>query len=115
MQPKKLCDEICKILSSKKAKDILRINVAKKTTLADYFVVAGGNSATHVTSLCDYLEDTLEKQDIKVLRKEGVKEGRWGVLDYGDVIVHVFNDETRLFFQLEQVWEGKGNVSKFED
>ena len=106
---------ICKILSSKKAENIVYIDVADKSSLCDYFVIAGGRSSTAVKALCENLEEKLEKDYGETpSRKDGGREGRWNVLDYGDVIVHIFNDESRLFYHLERLWEEGDNVKRYE-
>lgn len=115
MQSEQLTQEICKLLSSKKAEDILIIDVREKTSLCDYFVIASGRNTTQVKALCENLEEYLSKQGVEPRRTEGVREGRWGVLDYGDAIVHIFNDESRLFYHLERLWGEGGNVRRFED
>lgn len=102
-----LAKEICAILSSKKAEDIVMIDVEEKTTLCDYFVIASGHS--------DNLEEKMSEKGVEPRRTEGTKEGRWGVLDYGDVIVHVFNDESRLFYHLERLWEEGSNITPYKD
>ena len=103
-----LVNEICNALTTKKAQDVIKINVTDKTCLADYFVIASGRSAVQVRALADGVEEIVEKQHgINVTRREGVSEGRWAVLDFGDVIVHIFNDEQRLFYHLERLW-GEG-------
>ena len=103
-----LVKEICDALNSKKAQDVLKINVTEKTTVADYFVIASGRTMTQVRALAENVEDIIEKKLGTVVRKrEGVNEGRWAVLDYGDVVVHIFNDEQRLFYHLERLW-GEG-------
>lgn len=84
----------------------------EKSSVADYFVVASGRSMTHTRSLIDHVEEETEKLGVSPTRREGVREGRWAVLDYGDVIVHVFNDETRLFYHLEKLWGDDKNVTK---
>lgn len=106
--------EIANYLSSKKAEDILVIDVREKTSLCDYFVIASGRNTTQVRTLCENLEEHLSKQGIEPRRTEGVREGRWGVLDYGDVLVHVFNDESRLFYHLERLWSEGENVLRIE-
>lgn len=108
METEKLLNEICNALLSKKAYDVIKINVTEKTGLADYFVIASGRSQTQVKALADIVEELVEKNvGLSVRRREGVSEGRWAVLDYGDVIVHIFNDEQRLFYHLERLW-GEG-------
>ena len=112
METKEFAQKICKFLSDKKAEDIVKIYVADKTVIADYFVIAGGRSSTQVKALCDNLEEFVETMGMTAKRKEGVAEGRWAVLDFGDVIVHIFNDEQRLFYHLERIW---GEGEKFVD
>lgn len=107
---------ICNLLSSKKAKGIVYIAVEQKTSLCDYFVVAGGSSKTQVKSLAENLEEKMKKDyDLTPRRQEGVREGRWAVLDYGDVIVHIFGDEERDFYNLERLWEDGENLIRYED
>ncbi len=107
--------EICKILSDKKAQGIVYINVTDKTSLCDYFVIAGGRSSAQVRSMGENLEEKAEKMGIEARRKDGIREGRWAVLDYSDVIVHIFNDEERDFYHLERLWEDGNNLVKYED
>lgn len=114
MEVLELTQEIGNYLSSKKAEDILLIDVREKTALCDYFVIASGRNTTQVRALCENLEEHLSKQGIEPRRTEGVRDGRWGVLDYGDVIVHIFNDESRLFYHLERLWTEGENVRKID-
>ena len=114
MESKQFTEEICKFLSSKKAEDILMIDVREKTVLCDYFVIASGRSTTQVKALCENLEEKFSKEGVEPRRTEGVRDGRWGVLDYGDVIVHIFNDETRLFYHLERLWGEGESIRRFE-
>ncbi len=107
---------ICKILSDRKAVGIVYIAVEDKTSLCDYFVIAGGRSKTQVKSIAENLEEKLEKEHgITPQRREGVQGGRWAVLDYADVIVHLFGDEERDFYRLERLWEDGGNLTHYED
>ncbi len=116
MEVKEKVLKICNLLSQKKAKGIVYIAVEKKTSLCDYFVVAGGSSKTQVKSLAENLEEKLEKDyGIVPRRSEGVREGRWAVLDYADVIVHIFGDEERDFYNLERLWEDGENLVHYED
>ena len=107
MEAKEFADKICGILDAHKAEDVRVIDLRGKTEVADFFVIASGRSMTHTRSLIDNVEEELEKEGVSPIREEGVREGRWAVIDYGDVIVHVFNDETRLFYHLEALWEDK--------
>lgn len=107
---------ICNFLSAKKAKGIVYLGVESKTSLCDYFVIAGGSSKTHVKSLAENLDEKLEKEyGIIPKRKDGIREGRWAVLDYSDVIVHIFGDEERDFYSLERLWEDGENLVRYED
>ncbi len=108
MDSEKLVKEICSVLNAKKAHDVVKINISEKSSLADYFVIASGRSQTQVRALAENVEEQVEKNlGAVVSRREGVQEGRWAVLDYGDVIVHIFNDDQRLFYHLERLW-GEG-------
>ena len=115
MEAKQLCNEICSILLAKKARDIVKINVADKTTLADYFIIAGGSSTSQVKALCEYVDDGMAKLGVEVKRRDGESEGRWAVLDFGDCIVHIFNDETRLFYHLERLWGDESTIERITD
>lgn len=109
-----LTNEICKILSDKKARDIVKINVAEKTSLADWFVIASGRSGTQVKALAEYVDDGMSKLGIEPRRREGDEEGRWIVLDYGDAIVHIFNDDSRLFYHLERLWGDESSIERIQ-
>lgn len=113
MNSEELSREICKILSDHKGEDIVRINVKEKSGICDYFVIASGRSSTHTRSLIEFVDEEAEKLGFAPTRSEGVKDGRWAVLDYGDVIVHVFNDQTRLLYHLENLWGNEDNIEKF--
>lgn len=116
MESKEKCLAVCKILSDKKANDIVYINVESKSSLCDYFVVCSGRSSTQVKALSENLEEKLEKDyALSPTRRDGVRDGRWSVLDYGDVIVHIFNDEERDFYRLERLWEDGTNLTRFVD
>lgn len=116
MTSKEKCLTICQILSSKKAGNIVYIDVAQKTSLCDYFIVCSGRSNTQVKSLAENLEEKLQKEYGEIpRRREGVREGRWAVIDYADVIVHVFSDEERDFYNLERLWEDGTNIVRYTD
>ncbi|MBO5285404.1 MAG: ribosome silencing factor [Clostridia bacterium] len=115
MTSKELAEKISKILLNKKANDVTCINIQEKTIVADYYVIATAKSSPHVKALSEYLEEELDKEEIAPLRREGTREGRWAVVDYGDVVVHIFNDETRLFYNLEKLWSDENNTVRFTD
>lgn len=116
MEGYELARACAKALSEKKAQDIVILDVHEQTVVCSYFVIASGRSTTQVRALGDAVEEKLEKEaNLSPIRKEGLREGRWGVIDYGDVIVHVFNDESRLFYHLERLWEDGENVVRYHD
>lgn len=104
-----------KALSAKKGRDIVLLDVSDQTIVCSYFVIASGASSTQVKALCEHVEEELKKHDLTPVRTEGVREGRWGVLDYGDVIVHVFQEESRLFYYLERLWDSGRNLERYTD
>lgn len=113
MNSKEFTKKVCEVLKDHKAEDIVSICVKEKTDVADYYVIASGRSMTHTRALTEHVEEEMEKIGVDAIRKEGLREGRWAVLDYGDVIVHIFNDESRLIFHLEQLWGDEKNIERF--
>lgn len=91
-------------LDEKKAEDIKIIEINKLSVVADYFVIANGTNTPHVDALVDNVEEELAKQGIHAARIEGVRSSGWILMDYGDVVVHVFSKEDRLFYDLERIW-----------
>ena len=113
---KQLATVVCKALADKLGKDIIALYVREKTDLCDYFIIASGNTAPQITALGEREEEWTEKElGVVPTRTEGVRDGRWAVIDYGDVIVHIFNDETRLFYHLERLWKDGGNVETYNE
>ena len=111
-----LAVEVCKALADKRGKDIVALYVREKTDLCDYFIIASGSNAPQIRAMGERLEELVEKNlGLVPSRTEGVRDGRWAVVDYGDVIVHIFNDETRLFYHLERLWTDGGNLQRFDD
>lgn len=98
-------------LDEHKAEDIHVLKVSDITSLADYFILATGNSTTHVRALVDYLDTDLSKRDFKPSRTEGYQSSLWTVLDYGTVVIHVFSEDTRRFYDLERLWQDAQTVS----
>ncbi len=95
---------IIKALDSKRGEDIQAIKIADLTILADYFVIVNGTSNTHARTLADEVEFQLSQQGIEPQRRESDTGNTWIVLDYGDIIIHVFYKETRNFYKLEGLW-----------
>lgn len=102
----KLAQFIVAILDSKKARDIKLLHVEKQTVIADYFVICTGTSRTQVRSLVDEVEYKLGNYGITPLHLEGADSGVWVLEDFGSVIVHVFTNESREFYNLEKLYQG---------
>lgn len=94
-----------KAISSKKGLDIQVIEIRDISVLADYMVIATGTSSTHVKALADEVEYQLDKAGISVSHIEGYRSNSWILLDYVDVIVNVFSDEAREFYDLDRLWQ----------
>lgn len=100
-----LTKEVVRILDNKKADSIEAIKVRDLTIVADYFIIASATNSTHVKALADEVEYVLqEKFDLKPSHVEGYQYANWIVLDYGDVVVHLFFEETRSYYNLERLW-----------
>ena len=99
-----LKDRIVTLLGDKKAVDIVTLEVTKQTTIADYFVIASGRSTTQVRALAAHVDETLSNEGVPPRRTEGIRDGKWVAMDYGTVIVHLFLEETRRYYQLEALW-----------
>ena len=113
---KQLALTVCKALADKRGKDIIALYVREKTDLCDYFIIASGSNAPQIRAMGERVEEMVEKElSLVPSRTEGVRDGRWAVVDYGAVIVHIFNDETRLFYHLERLWADGANIQKFND
>ena len=97
-------------LSDKKGEDIKMIDIAGVSVLADYFLIANGNSDSQVNALVDNVEEQLHKAGYPLKQREGQASGKWVLLDFGDIIVHVFDKENRLFYDLERIWKDGKNV-----
>ena len=111
MTPKELAIIAAKALDEKKGKGISAIEITDLTTLADYFVFATGSSNTQINALCGSVEKALKEQAGEdPLRREGYRDGTWVLLDYGCLVVHVFTEETRQFYDLERLWSDAKRV-----
>ena len=107
MQTKKISqlkNEIESILSDNKATEITSINLKNKTTIADFMIVASGNSSRHIQALSEILLDQLEKKGINNCRLEGKNSNEWKLIDAKDIIIHIFLPEKRKFYNLERMW-----------
>ena len=101
---KEIALKAAKILDSKKAREVKIMRVNEQTIIADYFVIAGGTSRTQVNSLADEVEYKLGLEGINPSKVEGRGQGTWVLLDYDSVLIHVFNPQSREFYNLEKLW-----------
>ena len=88
----------------KKALDVVILNVGGLTSLADTFIICSGRSNRQVSAIADYIRTDLKKQGVAPLSVEGLQEGHWVLMDYGDIVIHVFYDDVRRFYDLEGLW-----------
>lgn len=100
-----------KALDSKKGIDLRLIEISDISTLADYFLICTASSNTHVRTLCDAVEEAMDEAGEPMVGREGHRGGTWVVLDFGYVVVHVFTEETRAFYDLERLWQDGKQVS----
>ncbi len=113
-QAKKIAECAAKALDQKKAMDIQIIDVAEMTIVAECFVVASGSNPIQVRALSQAAEEAIKEQfDLDPIRSDGYNEGRWIVLDYGDVLLHIFHQEERDFYNLERLWNDGNNTIQF--
>ena len=104
LAPKEIAIAVTKALDEKKGMDIRLLKIDRVSSLADYFLICTGTSNTHVKTLCDYAEYTLENLGESMLGREGHRGNSWELLDYGTIVVHVFTKEAREFYALERLW-----------
>lgn len=88
----------------RKALDLVVLDVQSVSSVTDYFLVCSGRSTTHVRSIADGIREEMKAADVRLLHGEGTPESGWLLLDYGDVLVHVFLEETRMYYALERLW-----------
>lgn len=89
---------------AKKAKDIVILDMRGVSFMTDYFIICHGNSTTQVKAIADSVEEKMREQGIKPLRREGISDAHWILLDYADCVVHIFMEEDRHFYNLERLW-----------
>ena len=103
--------KVTKALDEKKGMDIKLLRIEKVSSLADYFLICTGTSNTHVKTLCDYAQYIMEELGEPMLGREGHRGNSWELLDFGSVVVHVFTDEARKFYDLERLWADAEQVN----
>ncbi len=101
LEAAQLCAEAA---DSKKAFDILILDLRGLTYMTDYFVICSGSSTTQVSAIADWIGHTLARTGVRPAHVEGGPESKWLLMDYGDVVVHIFDEQTRLYYSLEKLW-----------
>ncbi len=104
LDPAQLAKAIVDVASDKKAADIMLLDISDVTTIADYFVICNGNNLRQIQAIADAIDEELGKQGANVLHREGTAETGWLLLDFGDVIVHIFGVKEREYYRLERLW-----------
>ncbi len=99
-------------MEEKKAEDIRIIEISEITIIADYFIIANGSNVNQVHAISDRIEELLAKQGLYPQQIEGYEHANWVLMDYGDVIVHIFDKENRLFYNLERIWRDGKQIDK---
>ncbi|MDD3415987.1 MAG: ribosome silencing factor [Lachnospiraceae bacterium] len=111
MTPKEMTKQVILALEDKKAEDIKIIDISHISVMADYFIIASGNSRNQVQAMIDNVDETLGKQGMTPKQVEGYQNANWVLMDYRDIIVHVFDKENRLFYDLERIWKDGKTIS----
>ncbi len=110
MEPKEIALCAAAALQDKKAQDVLVLEIAQRTVIADYLVIGSGKSVPQVKAMLENVDEQLAKQGVFPRRSEGAAEGRWAVMDYGAVLVHIFHEQEREYYQLERLWMDSDNI-----
>ena len=111
MEAKEMAKLICDALADKKGEDIKIINISEVTVLADYFIIASGTNRSQVQAMADNVEEMLGNTGCEPKQIEGYQNANWILMDYRDVIVHIFDRENRLFYDLERIWRDGQNMT----
>lgn len=102
-------------LEEKKAKDISIIDISKLTVMADYFIIASADNVRQTSALADYVEEVCDKIGLKPRQIEGRGSANWILMDYNDIIVHIFDHENRLFYDLEKIWRDGRTIVNIDE
>ncbi|MBQ6383763.1 MAG: ribosome silencing factor [Clostridia bacterium] len=110
MQDQQLVLRLAQALYDRKAYDIVVLKVSHLTVLCDYMVIASGRNVNQVNALADTVDEVMAGSDVPLRRSEGIQEGRWAVLDYGHILVHLFHRDERLYYGLDRLWNDGTNA-----
>jgi ribosome-associated protein len=111
---KELTKMAVEALEDKKAEDIHIIDISEISTLADYFIIANGTNRSQIQALADNVEEVLGREGLPLKQTEGYDTANWILMDYRDIIVHIFDKENRLFYDLDRIWRDGKLISKEE-
>ena len=114
MNSKELARMACEALEDKKALDVKIIDIEQVSTLADYFIIASGTNRNQVQAMADNVEEVLGRAGYEPKQIEGYQTGNWILMDYRDIVIHVFDEENRLFYDLERIWRDGSVVEREE-
>ena len=106
LESNELARKVVDIASDRKAEDIVMLDISKVSIIADYFVICSGTSDRQVRAIAREIDEQLGKADVNPISVEGMNDAKWVLMDYGSVLVHIFDPATRAFYQLEQLWAG---------
>ena len=104
LDPGQLARAAVDVASDKKASDVILLDIQDLTTIADYFVICSGNNTRQIQAIADAIDEQLGEQGARMLHREGVAETGWVLLDFGDIIVHIFGPKEREYYRLESLW-----------
>jgi ribosome-associated protein len=111
LPPAELAQRIAQVCLDSKAQDVVILDLAGVSDVTDYFVIASGTSDTHVRSIADHVLDRMRAAGAAAHHVEGLAQGRWALLDFVEVVVHVFHPALRSFYQLERLWSDAKDVA----
>jgi len=114
LDSKNFADKIIELIFSKKGYEVLLIDLKKHVTFADYFIICSADSDTQVKAIADEIDKSLRDEGIKCWHKEGYQALRWVLLDYVDVVVHIFKKDVRDYYSLERLW-GDAPIERLSD
>lgn len=110
--PEHMLEAALKVLDERQAEDIVTVDLAGRSAMADYMIIASGRASKQLGAIAHYLREEFEKLGATQMRIEGMSEGNWVLMDAGDIIVHLFRPEVRRYYNLEQIWDRSGRSSE---
>ena len=114
MNSEEMAKKIIEAMEEKKAVDIRVLDIGEISSLGDYFIIASGNNQNQVQAIADEVDQRLGREGVNPRQVEGYPNANWVLMDYGDVIVHVFDAENRLYYDLERIWKDGKNIDPQE-